>query len=161
MRVNDRGGPASRKAPHGRWRGRSVPVAWSWAWTPPRQGRSPPPPRPIRRPYVLNTSRAAAVDYDALLEALKNGSVTAALLDVYPDEPVPRDSPLLALGMDWLHLTPHAAGVSHDIPGNTARLLAQGLCTLLSRDKPQHIANEEVLSACFQRLDKLVGHSRF
>lgn len=105
-----------------------------------------------RRPYFLNTARAAAVDYDALLRAMDRGDVTAALLDVYPDEPLPSDSPLLAVDPARLHLTPHSAGVSRDIPENTARILAQGLSQLLKGERPDYVMNEQALKECFRRL---------
>ncbi|HEX9768514.1 MAG TPA: NAD(P)-dependent oxidoreductase [Kiloniellales bacterium] len=110
-----------------------------------------------RQPYLLNTARAAAIDYEALLGALRNHTVTAALLDVYPDEPIPGDSPLLQFDKARLHLTPHSAGVSRDIPGNTAQILAQGLFDLTRRKVPAHVANEVAVSACFRRLATIVG----
>ncbi len=110
-----------------------------------------------RRPYLVNTARAAALDYDALVEALNGGVVEAALLDVYPDEPLPADSPLFACPGERLVLTPHSAGVSRDIPANTARLLAGGLADLLRRRVPAHVANEEAVQACFQRLAQVIG----
>ncbi len=109
-----------------------------------------------RRPYLVNTARAGAVDHEALLDALRNGTVTAALLDVYPDEPVPRDSPLLAFDKHRLHLTPHSAGVSRDIPANTARILAHGLADLTKQSVPPHVANREAVSPCLQRLAKIL-----
>ena len=109
-----------------------------------------------RRPYLVNTARAAAVDHDALAAALRDGRVTAALLDVYPEEPIPRDSPLLAFDKDRLHLTPHAAGVSRDIPATTARLLAEGLADLIRRKVPPHVANGEAVGACLDRLAKVL-----
>lgn len=105
-----------------------------------------------RRPYLVNTSRAAAVDHEALLEALESGRVTAALLDVHPAEPLPPDSPLLAFDRTRLLLTPHAAGVSRDIPANTASLLAEGLARLLRGRRPEHVINPETLERCFRRL---------
>lgn len=105
-----------------------------------------------KRPYLVNTARAAALDYDALLDALARDRVAAALLDVYPDEPLPPESPLLAVDPARLHLTPHAAGVSRDIPGNTARILADGLARLLAGERPDHVMNEEALDSCFGRI---------
>lgn len=105
-----------------------------------------------KRPYLVNTARAAAIDHEALLAALEKGQVTAAHLDVYPDEPLSPGSPLLAMGKDRLLLTPHAAGVSHDIPANTARLLADGLLRLLRGEAPDHVVNPQTLHICFQRL---------
>ena len=108
--------------------------------------------RMAKRPYLVNTARAAAIDHEALLAALEDGRVTAALLDVYPDEPLSPGSPLVAIGKDRLLLTPHAAGVSRDIPANTARMLADGLLRLLRNEVPDHVANPQTLETCFQRL---------
>ena len=105
-----------------------------------------------RRPYVLNTARAATLDYDALVGALQGGQITAALLDVYPDEPLAPTSPLLSVGKDRLLLTPHAAGISRDVPANTARMLADGLARLLKGERPPHVANREALETCLGRL---------
>lgn len=110
-----------------------------------------------QRPYVLNTARSAALDCDALVAALKDGSVAGALLDVYPDEPLPADSPLRDCDRERLILTPHSAGVSRDIPANTARILAQGLADLARQRVPPHVANGETVEACLRRLAELLG----
>ena len=108
--------------------------------------------RMAKRPYLVNTARAATIDHEALLAALEDGQVTAAHLDVHPDEPLSPGSPLLAMDKDRLHLTPHAAGVSYDIPTNTARLLADGLARLLRGEVPDHVVNPQTLQTCFRRL---------
>lgn len=105
-----------------------------------------------RRPYLINTARAAALDYDALVEALERGQVAGALLDVYPDEPIAPDSRLLAVARSLLHLTPHTAGVSRDIPRNTAEMVAAGLARLARGEAPDHVLNPATLSACQHRL---------
>jgi phosphoglycerate dehydrogenase-like enzyme len=56
----------------------------------------------------VNTSRGGVVDIADLLAALDAGILRGAALDVPPEEPVPRDSPLLADSR--VILTPHAAG---------------------------------------------------
>ncbi len=55
----------------------------------------------------INTARAASVDYDALLDELRKNRFQAAL-DVFPQEPLPEDSPFRDLPN--VVLTPHRAG---------------------------------------------------
>jgi D-3-phosphoglycerate dehydrogenase len=108
-----------------------------------------------RRPYVLNTARAAALDYGALAEALAADRIAGAYLDVFPEEPIPAESPLLAVDPRRLHLTPHAAGVSRDIPDVTARMLAEGVAALLAGRRPAHVANPEALESARERARSL------
>ena len=57
--------------------------------------------------YLINTSRGALVDEDALARAIENGWIAGAALDVLCDEPPASDHPLVRL--DRVLLTPHAA----------------------------------------------------
>lgn len=59
---------------------------------------------------VINTSRGAAIDMDALVKGLESGKISGAGLDVFPEEPLPSDAPIL-----WYHnviLSPHSAYLS-------------------------------------------------
>lgn len=76
---------------------------------------------------LVNTARGAIIDIPALLQALRDGTIAAAGLDVMPEEPVPADDPLaqaFASGelADRLLLTPHAAWSSPESVRDARRL---------------------------------------
>jgi D-3-phosphoglycerate dehydrogenase len=78
---------------------------------------------------LINTSRGQVVEEVALIEALQMGRLAGAALDVFEDEPLPPDSPLL--GMDNVMLAPHNANSSprawEHVHWNTVRNLFLGL----------------------------------
>ena len=75
--------------------------------------------------YLVNTSRSGLVDEKALYNALKEGKIAGAALDVFEVEPPPIDYPLVTLPN--VTLTPHMAGGSNDAFINTPKLLASGI----------------------------------
>ena len=64
--------------------------------------------------FLINTSRGDLVDNNALKNALLNGEIAGAGLDVFTPEPLEKDNPLLDIKLkDKLILTPHIAGITH------------------------------------------------
>jgi phosphoglycerate dehydrogenase-like enzyme len=55
--------------------------------------------------WIVNTARGPLIDEVALINTLKNRRIAGAALDVFWQEPIPKDHPLLA--MDNVVLTPH------------------------------------------------------
>jgi D-3-phosphoglycerate dehydrogenase len=78
---------------------------------------------------MINSSRGPVVDEKALVEALQNGRIGGAAMDVFEDEPLPLTSPLLK--MDNVILAPHNSNSSpaawERVHWNTIRNLLIGL----------------------------------
>jgi D-3-phosphoglycerate dehydrogenase len=65
-----------------------------------------------RTAVLINTARGGVVDEPALIEALQQGTIAGAGLDVFAKEPPDRDSP--PLRMDNFVVTPHCAAGTVD-----------------------------------------------
>ena len=71
---------------------------------------------------IVNTARGGVLDEAALAEALVEGKLGAAALDVFEDEPLPAGSPLA--GVPNLYLTPHIAGITVEANARTGGIVA-------------------------------------
>ncbi len=98
-----------------------------------------------RGAFLINTSRGANLDEEALVGALGKGHLEGAALDVFNTEPLPRTHPLRAC--DNVILTPHSAGVSHDVPRHTAEMVADAVNAWLHGERPKHLVNPQALKA--------------
>lgn len=78
---------------------------------------------------VINTARGPVMDETALIDALQDGKIAGAALDVFENEPIPGNSPLLK--MDNVLLAPHNSNSSpaawEQVHWNTIRNLLEGL----------------------------------
>ena len=91
--------------------------------------------------FLINTSRAALVDMDALFEALRERRIAGAGLDVFePDEPLPDDSPLRSL--DNVILTPHVAAHTEGAVAREARISVDNVAAYI-RGEPENLVFED------------------
>lgn len=92
----------------------------------------------------VNSARAGLHDLDALTAALASGHLSAAALDHFEGEMIATDHPLVAMAN--VVLTPHIGGATYDTETNHTTLMATGLAALLQGERPNNLANPEVLS---------------
>lgn len=95
--------------------------------------------------YLVNCARGAVIDHDALLAALRDGTIAGAGLDVFDPEPLPAGHPLLELPN--VVATPHTAFYSAESIASLARLAAENVAAVLSGGRPASVVNPQVLEA--------------
>jgi glyoxylate reductase len=95
-----------------------------------------------RTAILINTARGPVVDPAALYEALRDGTIGYAALDVTEPEPIPQDSPLLTLHN--VTITPHTASASVATRGRMARMAANNLLAGLSGARLPNCINPEI-----------------
>ncbi|MBN3846483.1 D-glycerate dehydrogenase [Paraburkholderia sp. Ac-20342] len=93
---------------------------------------------------LINASRGATVDEAALIEALQNGTIHGAGLDVFGTEPVPADSPLLTLPN--VVALPHIGSATHETRHAMALDAARNLVAALDGTLTKNIVNRAVLA---------------
>ena len=79
--------------------------------------------------YVINTSRGSVVDEAGLIEMLQHGEIAGAGLDVFENEPLASDSPLLQ--MNNVVLTPHIGGWTVEAQAKTREMVAEDVARVL------------------------------
>ena len=82
---------------------------------------------------LVNTARGGLVDEDALYQALLNGQISAAGLDVFYDEPVSKDNPLLSL--DTVSVAPHIAWLTKETFARSIDIAVQNSLAIKNGDK--------------------------
>ncbi|MCZ6891139.1 MAG: D-glycerate dehydrogenase [Chloroflexi bacterium] len=92
---------------------------------------------------LVNTARGAIVDHQALYEALRDGVIAGAGLDVTEPEPIPPDHPLLTLPN--VVVTPHVGSASLQTRREMALLAARNILAALNGREMPTCLNPEVL----------------
>ncbi|AHJ76107.1 glyoxylate/hydroxypyruvate reductase GhrB [Kosakonia sacchari] len=90
----------------------------------------------------INAGRGPVVDEAALIEALKNGEIHAAGLDVFEQEPLPVDSPLLSLPN--VVALPHIGSATHETRYNMAECAVDNLIDALNGKVEKNCVNPQV-----------------
>jgi phosphoglycerate dehydrogenase-like enzyme len=84
---------------------------------------------------LINTSRGAIIDEQALVDVLKNGPITAAGLDVFTHEPLAKDSPLRSLPNTLL--TPHIGWTVEEVFEEFSQIASTQLMQFMQGKLPE------------------------
>jgi len=87
--------------------------------------------------YVVNTARAAVIDQRDFVEALQNGTIAGAAMDVYWKEPIPANHPFLK--MRNVTLTPHMAGLTTDVDNWSGTMMGDEVLAYLNKEPRKHL----------------------
>lgn len=108
---------------------------------------------------VVNAARGGLVDEDALAEALREGRLGGAALDVYETEPLPEDSPLR--DAPNLVMTPHLGAATSEAKREVALEIASGVrAALLEGDLGAALNAPRIAAADRGRVEPLLELSR-
>jgi phosphoglycerate dehydrogenase-like enzyme len=95
--------------------------------------------------FLINAARGPIVDETALIRALNEGWIRGAGLDVFEQEPVQNDNPLLK--MDNVILSPHALAQTDQTFSNMWDIIVGQMATILRGEIPTTLVNGEVLDS--------------
>jgi D-3-phosphoglycerate dehydrogenase len=95
--------------------------------------------------YIINTARAVIIEQKALIDALIEKRIAGAVLDVFWEEPLPSNHPLLK--MDNVLITPHIAGASIDVPVQHSLMVLEEVQNFINQKPPIRVFNREIYEA--------------
>ena len=100
----------------------------------------------MKRPaYLINMGRGPLVDEAALLAALQQGQIAGAGLDVWEEEPVRPDNPLLVL--DNVIGTPHRLAATWESLASLCTGIQTNVFAVIAGRRPENVVNPEVFSS--------------
>lgn len=92
--------------------------------------------------YLLNVTRGEVMEENALIEALRSGTIRGAALDVAPREPLPPESPLWS--MPNVVMTPHTAGASQFRAARNIDRFIRNLGNLVNNDPLEGLIDKQL-----------------
>ncbi len=94
---------------------------------------------------IINTARGEIIDEKALFQALKTGKLASAALDVFEEDPIQSENPLINL--DNVTVTPHTAGRSPEVERRGYQQVVEAVSHYLRGEEMRHsqLANPAVL----------------
>lgn len=95
------------------------------------------------RGVLINVSRGPVVDDAALIEALREGRIAGAALDVFATQPLPADHPYFSF--DNVIVTPHMAGITEDSMLRMGLGAAEEALRVLTGKLPLNLCNPQVV----------------
>ena len=93
--------------------------------------------------FLINVARGCIVDETALIEALQKGYIRGAGLDVFEQEPIKSDNPLL--NMENVIVTPHALAFTDEFFATMWDQIVNQISQIISGQEPEALVNREVL----------------
>jgi phosphoglycerate dehydrogenase-like enzyme len=95
-----------------------------------------------RSAFLVNVGRGKLVDTDALREALLDGRIAGAGLDVFDPEPLLPNDPIL--GLDNVLLSPHALGWTDQFTDAVSTAALEAIMAIAAGERPDSVLNPEV-----------------
>ena len=99
--------------------------------------------------FLINTSRGALVDEPALIEALRQGKIAGAGLDVQETEPPAQDNPLY--DMENVILTPHSSTGTYQCFHTVLKIAAHSIADFYQGKEPFHLLNPDYVKNAKKR----------
>ena len=96
-----------------------------------------------RTAYLINTARGPIVNQEALTDALQNEQIQGAGLDVFEQEPIDDDDPLLSL--DNVIVTPHSICWTDECFADNGKSACKSIIDVAAGKLPTYIVNRDVV----------------
>ncbi len=97
-----------------------------------------------RDAVLINTARGGVVDQPALVQALRDGTIGGAGIDVFESEPLAADD--LLMGFDNVVVTPHLGSATVETRTRMSNLAVDNLLAFFRGERPPCCVNAEVLA---------------